>query len=129
MSGCIHTVIAGHGSFPQGLLSAAERIAGRQEGVVIISNDELSAPAFQEKLKQGLTGANNGVYIFIDIAGGSCFTAARSLIPSHPDLVFITGVNLSMLVTYLSYRTRLSGEELLRKTIEAGQRGIQNFGK
>lgn len=129
MSGCVHTVIAGHGSFPQGLLSAAERIVGRQEGVVTISNDELSVQALQEKLKQGLTGVHNRVYIFIDIAGGSCFTAARSLIPSHPDLVFIAGVNLSMLVTYLSYRSKLSGKELVKKTLEAGQRGIQNFGK
>jgi len=44
-------------------------------------------------------------------------------------LVFIAGVNLSMLVTYLSYRSKLSGKELVKKTLEAGQRGIQNFGK
>ena len=128
MSSRIHTVIVGHGSFPQGLLSAAERIVGKQESVTTVSNLGLGTTELIEKLKKGLTETFNGVYVFIDLVGGSCFTACRELAPQHRDWVFIAGVNLPMLVTYLSYRNRLSGEELLRKTLDAGQRGIQECG-
>lgn len=64
-------------------------------------------------------------YIYIDLVGDSCFTACRALMPDCPKWVFIAGINLPMLVTYLSYRQRLSGEALVQKTPQAGQRGIK----
>jgi len=127
LSSRIHTLIAGHGSFSQGLLAAAEKIVGKQEGVACISNDSMGLADIVEKIKRVLTKANNRVYVFIDLLGGSCFTACSALTSENHSAVFIAGVNLPMLVTYLSYRERLSGEDLLRKTLEAGQRGIERI--
>jgi mannose/fructose/sorbose-specific phosphotransferase system IIA component len=119
-----HTIIVGHGSFPQGLLTAAEKILGKQEDILAVSNHGMGVQELSEKLRKGLTGTNNRVYVFIDLIGGSCFTSCRMLTPDHPDLVLISGVNLPMLVTYLTYRNRLSNKDLLAKILEAGCRGI-----
>jgi PTS system mannose-specific IIA component len=127
LSNRIHTLIVGHGSFPQGLLSAAERIVGKQEGVAAVSNHGLGTTELIEKLKKGSTETQDGVYVFIDLVGGSCFTACRELALERRGWVFIAGVNLPMLVTYLSYRNRLSADALLQKTLEAGRRGMEKF--
>lgn len=127
MSSRIHTAIVGHGTFPQGLLSAAEQITGKQEGVVTVSNQGLGTAELTKKLEEVLTEADNAVYVFIDLAGGSCFTACRALMRKHPEWVFITGVGLPMLVTCLNYRARLAGEALIAKTLEAGRRGMERF--
>lgn len=124
VSRSLHAVIVGHGSFPQGILTAAEKIVGKQEGILAISNHRLGIEELAAKLREGLTEANNRVYVFIDLVGGSCFASCRMLAPEYPDLVLVSGVNLPMLVTYLTYRTRLSDEDLLAKTLEAGCRGI-----
>lgn len=120
-------MIVGHGDFPQGLFSAAEKIVGKQGGVEIVSNAGLDVTSLIAEINSKLESPERRIFVFVDLIGGSCFTACRALVPKHPDWVFIAGVNLPMLVTYLSYRTRLSGEELLCKTLEAGIRGIKEF--
>jgi len=125
LSKTVHTLIVGHGDFPEGLVSAAERIVGTQEGVRVISNKSLDITGLTMKIREELGSCDGEVYVFVDLLGGSCFTACRLLMPEHPHWVCIAGVNLPMLVTYLSYRTRLSGEALLRKTLEAAKRGIE----
>jgi mannose/fructose-specific phosphotransferase system component IIA len=117
----------GHGAFPQGLLSAVEQIAGKQEGVVTVSNQGLGTTELAKKLEEVLIEADNAVYVFIDLAGSSCFNACRALMRKHPEWVFIAGVGLPMLVTYLNYRTRLAGKALIAKTLEAGRRGMERF--
>lgn len=127
MSSRIHTAIVGHGTFPQGLLAAVEQIAGKQEGVVTVSNQGLGTAELTKKLEEVLTEEDNAVYVFIDLAGGSCFTACRALMRKHPEWVLIAGVGLPMFVTYLNYRERLAGEELVAKILEAGRRGMEQF--
>lgn len=123
----IHTVIVGHADFPRGILSAAERIVGKQEGITVVSNHGLGASELAGKIEAELGECVGGLYVFVDLVGGSCFNACRSLLPRCPKWVLISGVNLPMIVTYLSYRTRLAGDELLAKTLEAGRRGMAKF--
>lgn len=127
MSSRIHTAIVGHWDFPGGLLTAAERIVGKQEDVVPISNDNLGVEDLIRRLEKELDLADENLYIFVDLVGGSCFTACRALMGKHPEWVFIAGVSLPMLVTYLNYRARLGSEELLRKTLESGRHGMEQF--
>ena len=101
MSSRINTAIVGHWDFPGGLLTAAERIVGKQEDVVTVSNDNLGVADVIQLLEQELDSADDEVYVFVDIVGSSCFNASRSLLPAHQRWVLIAGVSLPMLVTYL----------------------------
>jgi len=123
----IHTAIVGHGIFSQGLLSALEEIIGKQTGVEVISNRKLSAEALSGLISKKLVGAKKGLFVFVDLLGGSCFNVCRSMQKTHGDWIVIAGVNLSMLVTYFNYRLKLSGKELAEKTLKAGMRGIASF--
>ncbi len=120
----VHALIVGHGEYPHGLLSAAESIVGKQEGVAVISNRGLGSEELQEKIEAEFGECADGLFVFVDLVGGSCFNACRNLLPRCPGWVLISGANLPMIVTYLSYRNRLAGGALLEKTLEAGRRGI-----
>lgn len=128
MSSKPHTVIVGHGHFPQGLLEAAQGIVGAaDEGVITISNQGLGLDDLVKRLQTGLDSDTQEVFIFVDLVGGSCFNACRTALVGHPNWVLISGVNLPMIITYLSYRGRLEGEELIGKVLQAGRRGLARF--
>lgn len=124
MNNGYHAAIIGHALFPQGLLSAAESIVGKQDGVITISNENLGGEDLVGFIEKKLAGCKGSLYIFVDLVGGSTFNACRMLLPVNKEWKLLAGVNLPMLVTYLSYRTRLTGDALFDKTLEAGRRGM-----
>lgn len=119
--------VVGHGDFPKGLLSAAERIVGKQEGIVTISNEGLGTEELTRLVRTELDGVTSRIFVFVDLKGGSTYNVCRELMSSHKDWVLIAGVNLPMMLTFLSYRQKLNQEELLGKVLEAGRRGMEKF--
>ncbi|NLI97305.1 PTS mannose transporter subunit IID [bacterium] len=127
MNRLIHAVIIGHAKFAQGMLSAAESIVGRQEGVIAVSNEGLGELEMVRSIEEKLDSYEGDLYVFVDLFGGSSFNACRQLKQKHKGWRLVSGVNLPMLVTYLTYRTRLKGSQLLSKTLESGKRGMEKF--
>ncbi len=93
-------VVAGHGDFAQGLISAVQQITGQGDAFRALSNRELSAVALEEVLRA--TVAANGVrVIFTDLPAGSCTIAARRVARDVPWLTVVTGANLSVLLGWV----------------------------
>jgi PTS system N-acetylgalactosamine-specific IIA component len=93
-------VVAGHGDFAQGLISAVQQITGKGDAFRALSNRELSAVALEEVLRA--TIAANGVrVIFTDLPAGSCTIAARRVARDVPWLTVVTGANLSVLLGWV----------------------------
>ena len=119
-------VLLTHGELGEGLKNALEGMMGEQKGLLVLSNSGLS----KEKLKQNLEEAINhkefheGVFIFVDMPGSSCWQSAKSLRDHSKKVAIITGVNMPMLVTFFANRERLSFEQLIHKVKETGQKGI-----
>ncbi len=119
-------VLLTHGELGEGLKNALEGMMGRQKGLLVLSNSGLS----KEKLNQNLDEAVNhkefqqGVFIFVDMPGSSCWQSAKSLREHSKKIAIITGVNMPMLVTFFANRERLSFEQLIHKVKETGQKGI-----
>ena len=78
-SGGVRGVVAGHGTFASGIISAVEQITGRGRHFVAISNTGLCLDDIQSALVRALdeTGAR---VIFTDLPAGSCTMAVRRLI-------------------------------------------------
>lgn len=96
----IVAVVAGHGDYAVGMLSAVEQITGRGSAFVPVSNRGKSPTELEAELAAQLDATGARV-IFTDLPAGSCTMAARRLQRVRPDVVLVTGANLAVLMEYL----------------------------
>lgn len=93
-------IVAGHGDFAKGIISAAEQITGRQGILVPFTNHELCREEIEACLDDLLkeTGAT---FIFTDLPGGSVALASRKLMRTRSNLTVVTAVNLPALIDFV----------------------------
>ncbi len=93
-------VVAGHGRFAEGMVSAVEQITGRGAAFATLSNAGLS-PADLERALLDRLDATGARVIFTDLPAGSCTMAARRVQRARPDVVLVTGANVAVLMEFL----------------------------
>ncbi len=115
-------LIATHGDFAAGLLSAVELIAGKQEKVETIGlHHEDGIEEFEEKVNQALDTLDegDGVIAFVDILGGTPSNVIfRSL--ARKKFKAIAGVNMAMVVQAVMMRDGMTEDELYETVMEVG---------
>ena len=122
MSKPLRGVIVSHSAVAQALVSAVASITGLGDSLVAVSNDGCDLGALFRSLEQAV-GPGPAV-LFIDLPGGSCLTGAASFARGRPDLAYVTGVNLAMLLDFVFHRA-VSPAEAARRAAEAGGRAIR----
>ncbi len=120
--GVARAVVAGHGDFAAGLVSAVHQITGRGDVLVPVSVSNLSAADLQEVLGRALESHGLSV-VFTDLQAGSCTMAARRLLKGHPDAVLVAGANLPMLVDFV-FADGMPATEAARHAVERGRSAI-----
>ena len=93
-------LIAGHGDFASGIISAAVQITGRDDVFASLSNRGLSAADVAAAMSRMLDESGARV-VFTDLPAGSCTMAARRLQRDRPGLVVVVGVNLETLLEFI----------------------------
>ena len=93
-------LIAGHGDFASGIISAAVQITGRDDVFASLSNRGLSAADVAAAMSRMLDDSGARV-VFTDLPAGSCTMAARRLQRDRPGLVVVVGVNLATLLDFI----------------------------
>lgn len=93
-------IVAGHGDFAAGLLSAVGQITGREDVFVGMTQRDLSAQDVERVMGELLSSLGITV-IFTDLPAGSCTMAARRLQRQHPELVLVMGTNLATLLDFV----------------------------
>jgi PTS system N-acetylgalactosamine-specific IIA component len=93
-------VVAGHGDFAAGLLSAVEQITGRGAAFAAMTNRGKAPPDLEAELAAHLDATGARV-VFTDLPAGSCTIAARRLQRARTDVVLVTGANLPLLLEFL----------------------------
>ncbi len=93
-------VVAGHGRFADGMVSAVQQITGRGAAFATVSNSGLSPTELEDALRRHLDATGARV-IFTDLPAGSCTMAARRLLRARPDVVLVTGANVAVLMEFL----------------------------
>lgn len=99
-------VIITHGDLARSLLGAAESITGAVEGVLTVCVDKGdTTEGIRQSLAQAVKSVDKGagVIIFTDMFGGTPTNIALSLL-SAGLVEVITGVNLPLLLKFLSHR-------------------------
>lgn len=127
----IGIVLISHGNLAEGLLNAAEMIAGEAEKVACIGlqpQDDIDqlVVRIQEAVDQ--VDDPDGVLLMVDLFGASPFNASGRLVLAQQDhLELVTGMNLPMLVELLVAREGLDLNSASQMALDAGISGVSRL--
>ncbi|HET7632295.1 MAG TPA: hypothetical protein VFK16_08280 [Gemmatimonadaceae bacterium] len=115
-------IVAGHGGFAAGLVSAVEVITGRGDTFYPVAVPDLSAADIEAFLREAMdrTGAR---VIFTDLHAGSCTMAARRILRGTPDAVLVSGANLPALIDF-AFAEAKPGPTAARHAADRGRAAI-----
>lgn len=119
-------IIVSHGKLAEELLNALTIILGEAANIEAISigwyNDvEESKRKINQSLKR--IDKKNGVVIFTDMFGGTPSNLSFSFLKDN-QVEIITGVNLPMLIKFVSLQRSNNLKEVTRKVVEQGKKNI-----
>ena len=92
-------VVAGHGDFAAGVISAVQQIVGTGNVFRGVNNAALDAAGLEHAIAAAVSETVATV-VFTDLPGGSCTIAARRVARASPGLAVVTGANLAMLLDF-----------------------------
>lgn len=127
----IPILVITHGESAPKLVDTVEMITGKQEEcqtVKFIMGESL------DKLKSDIVSHINqfkdtsNILCFADLKGGTPFNVLVQLTKDYPKMDIVTGVNVPMLMqTFIQRTVGVSKEDLIRKAMDAGHKGIYRF--
>lgn len=120
--GTVRAIVAGHGDFAAGMVSAVQQITGRGNVFRAISARDLSAGDLESLLRRSIDEAGVSV-VFTDLQAGSCTMAARRVLRDHPDTLLVVGVNLPMLLDF-TFADAMPAVDAARHALERGRGAI-----
>ena len=112
-------LVAGHGEFAMGIVSAVEQITGRGRVLVALTNRGLGADEIVRTRRDAVASAGAHV-IFTDLPAGSWTIAARRVQRDRPDVVVVTGANLPALLDFV-FQTHCTNDEAARHSADKGR--------
>ena len=123
----IGSVIVSHGKLAEELLNALNIILGEVVNMEAISigwydDVEESKKRINKSLKR--VDQKNGVVIFTDMFGGTPSNLSLSFLEDG-QVEIITGVNLPMLIKFVSLQRSHNLKEIAKKVVEQGKKNIQ----
>jgi len=124
----VKLILVTHGHLAEEMLQTASQILGKAaENVQTLSvTTSTSIEQGTNQLLPLLKDSAEGAIVLTDIFGGSAtniaLTASKDLAKCH----VITGLNLSMLLTALNNRKKLTDKELAEKIESDGKRAVIN---
>ncbi len=125
-------LVVTHGGLGEELVRVVTLVFGPVEGLGAISNRSLGVKELTEAVRrwiavQAEAGAE-GVVLFSDDFGGSCANAAQFAAAEGPPAAVLTGVNLAMLLGFVTWRDTLAVPELARRLVDKGRQAIASLG-
>jgi PTS system mannose-specific IIA component len=130
-------IIFTHADLGTGLKNAVEGMMGKQEAFSVLSNAGMGREEMIAALRKEITEKDysDGMVVFVDMAGGSCWSMAkkirstlqdeiRSKLNQLPQIAIICGVNLPMLVKFFSLRNEMPLDRLVPLIRQEGEKGI-----
>jgi len=119
------TFIITHEQMAICLQRAIEKILGEQKNLFPYTNLVDSLPVLTQKITKNIEDVKpHHIVFFIDLAGGSCWNLANMIQKQYKNATIIAGVNMPMLVSYYSNLNEIPFNELIKKVVNDGSRGI-----
>jgi len=122
----VGVVIVAHSFIGKELISTAEYVVGKMEGIDAVSIDcQMDALGAREIISEAIRKVDqgDGVLILTDLFGGSPSNIAFSFL-NKDKIEVITGVSLPMILTFWNKRRNMGLMELAKSLQLSGRRNI-----
>lgn len=120
-------IIAGHGSFPEGMVSAVEQITGYGKVFVALSNSGLTGEDIESRLRTRSESLGVKVF-FTDLPAGSATIAVRRIMRDTEGVILVTGANLATLLEFV-FRGEETPAAAARHAAEKGRTSLSAHGE
>jgi len=119
-------IIIAHKSLADSLIQTVQAILGHHEDLVAFSNEKITTEEAMNRLQEIISAAGEpGEVLFMaDLRGGNCWTIARLFTRNKSNYFVISGVNLPMVLSFLTKKNQLSATDLVEAVEKDGHRGI-----
>ncbi|HOT96263.1 MAG TPA: hypothetical protein PLG50_06690 [bacterium] len=122
-----HAILLTHGPIGEALIEAVRGIMGLDEGLHALSVTDMSITEIASRLEAMVSGPDekqDGVIIMASLRGGSCWNVAVGTGSGRSNVRIVSGVNLPMVLSFITKRQDLSLDALAEEVEQDGQRGI-----
>src|SRR4029078_5408532 len=119
-------IVAGHGDFPSGLVSAVDQISGKGGSFLAVSNRDLSGEDIEARLRDKSASLDICVF-FTDLPGGSATLAVRKMMRGDPRIVLVTGANLATLLDFV-FESEADPCEAAKRAADKGRASLSAYG-
>ncbi|HAQ60449.1 TPA: hypothetical protein DCR49_00355 [Candidatus Delongbacteria bacterium] len=120
-------LIVTHGSLGIALIEVARKVIGevKDEVIVPVSNENMSTSELAERIRMITESDTDSFFIIAtDFPGGSCFIASRKVASSSKRISSVSGVNISMVLSFITKRELYQGIQLTEIIKTDGNRAI-----
>lgn len=124
----MRALILTHGQLGRALLESASRIMAEMPEVQTLSNDEFSGAELSRRVREWAEEDPGPIFVFVDVGGGSCGTAAQLALHGRHQAWILGGVNLPMVLTYLSGAEQLGAREMAMKLLDRTLNSVRILG-
>ena len=125
-----HAIIVTHGPIGDAMIKAVDSIMGITDGLFELAVTDMSVAEITERLLSLVTAPEekqDGVIIMASLKGGSCWNVSVSIAMKHKNVRVVSGVNLPMVLSFLSKRESMDLDELSESIEQEAIRGITHF--
>jgi PTS system N-acetylgalactosamine-specific IIA component len=122
----VRALVAGHGEFAAGLISAVEAVTGRGAMLEPVRVQGLGGEDIEQHLRERIA-ATGFTVVFTDLQAGSCTMAARRLLRDVAGVLLVSGTNLPMLLDFVMSSAR-EPHDSARAAVERARSAITVHG-
>ncbi len=119
-------IVAGHGDFAAGMISAVDQITGRGDVFIALTNRDLGVDDIARLIGEVIERTGAGV-VFTDLPAGSATVAARRVQRDRPTLVVVTAISLPVLLDF-AFQGDVAAAEAARHAVEKGHGALAVVG-
>ncbi len=114
-----------HANLAEELLKTTRKILGHTETLYSFSNDRVTPELLFEEVYQFVRErASDEVVVLVDLRGGNCWKVGCRLWQQFPQIRVLSGVNLPMIVSYITKYQTQPFEKFVEIIEHDGHRGI-----
>jgi len=120
-------LVVTHGDLGKILIDVAKSIIGdvNEESIQAVSNEGLSTMEMAERLRSIIDNSSASFFILAtDFPGGSCFIASKKIASTSKTITTVSGLNLSMILSFLTKKDMYNGIQLTEIIKTDGNRAI-----
>jgi len=125
-----NAILITHGPIGDAIIEAVRGIMGVDEGLHALSVTGMSLDEISARLSSLVNAPENqdeGIIVMASLKGGSCWNVSAAVAGRNSNVRVVSGVNLPMVLSFMSKRDSLSLDDLAETLEKDGQRGVAKF--